>query len=70
MQLTDELMVDLGFTKKKTSWVDDHSRIYFDQLPLSLKELKDVLCGTAHNKGYRKGLLEASLPTQTPNDSL
>ena len=71
MQLTNEIMIALGFTEFPTNWADDHCRIYKDQLPQTLVELKAILTGKSFNKGKKAGLrscLEEGYGTNSQGD--
>lgn len=66
MQLSDNLLEALGFVEYESSWADEHTRIYKNQLPATLEEFKNILTGAAYNKGKKAGIRSCNEESYTP----
>lgn len=50
-KVNDELLIELGFRLETNKWVHEKGTfIYVNKLPDTLKELVDILTGTAYKK--------------------
>ncbi len=50
-EVTEETMKELGFTLQLNKWVHEKGTfIYINKVPSTLKEVVDILTGTAYKK--------------------